>query len=306
MDFVFTDMDRDDLEFFATDEETTCHCLQVAPLGDGHAAILFLLSDPDYAQTASLVFVTRDFAPETSELRLGNESWLMSLTRTGTDTLHALEATTFVWTFADGAWTRAKVAEKSLRRVWGDPSGTAVAVGAAGTSLVHGDGAWTALPVLTACQYFDVGGDAAASIYACGNQGSLHRLTDGAWRAVELNRADQFRGLDVAPDGSVRLAGDRGACLRVIDDEIREIDGGDAAFLSVRSFDGQVFWGTPAGIYLEEGDALRPFAKMGGVWDMRSDAGYLFAAAGSRAYRFDGTDWKTLGVRYEDGSFRLV
>lgn len=298
-------MDRELLEIFALESDTAYQCIQVAPMRGGRAAILFLVSDPDFENTVSVVFVVDDFHPASAKRILLSDAWLMSLSATPSDELLALEATTRVWHFAGANWSRDKVSDISLRRIWAkDPNGP-IAVGSKGVALRFQGAAWHPIPPAAPIQYFDVHGTPRHGLFACGNQGSLHRLTDAGWQPVELHRHDQFRGVDVAPDGTIRLAGDSGVCLRVAGEEATELKAPDHTFFAVRSFKGRAYWGDEVGVSVEAADALQPFEDTGIGSDLRSDGDYLYVAGIDAAWRFDGKAWKKLTLVY-DNEFRLV
>lgn len=299
-------MDREELENFVDDGDTAVECLQVAPMGGGRVAILFLLSDSDYLTTISVIFVVDDFEPGKARGLLVSSEWLVALSASPSGELFALEATTWIWRYAGTDWTRDKISQKSLRQVWAaDPAG-AIAVGVEGTAYRLVGSVWQPVPPITEADYLDVHGHPKHGIYACGGMGSVHRLANDAWRPLELHRHDQFRGIDVAEDGAIRLAGDEGVCLRISNEEATEIEAqAGMTYLAVRTFKGKAYWGDETGVNIEKDDALLPFEDTEIASDLRTDEDYLYAAGTNAAWRFDGRTWKTLTLEYDNG-FRLV
>jgi hypothetical protein len=298
-------MDIEDLEGFALDGDTSFECIQIAPMGGGAAAILFLLSDADYSTTVSVVFVVKNFDPSTARCILLTTEWLMALSATKSGKLYALEATTWIWRYSGADWTRDKVSQKSLRQVWAkDPDGP-ITVGADGVAYRLEGALWQPIRPIHIAEYFDVHADPSHGMYACGQQGAVHRLTAAGWQPVELHRHDQFRGIEVATDGTIRVAGDDGACLRVINDEVIELTSSATTHFAVRSFKGNTYWGDELGVNIERGDILEPFADTEIASDLRTDGSHLYVAGTDTAWRFDGKNWKTLTLDYEEG-LRLV
>ncbi len=299
------DMDRTDLAIFATDESTSCECLQVAPMGGNRAAILYLLADPDYTTTVSLIFLVQDFDADSADNTVMTDEWLMSLTAAPSGQLFALEATNRIWRRDQTQWTQERISDHSLRKLWGGAPGGPLVVGSDGMAYRYNGARWQAISPLAPVQYFDVHGNAKHGIHACGEQGTLHRLAGATWQPQELNRGERFRGIDVAPDGTIRLAGDDSLCLRVADEEMTEIEASETTYFAVRSFKGKVYWGDEAGVYVETGDEMDPYEETGIAWDMQTDDNFLYVAGTDTAWRFDGEDWKTLTLIFDRG-FRLV
>lgn len=298
-------MDQSELEAFAHDSETTCECLQVVPMGGGRAAMLFLLADPDYVTTVSVVFVTDGFTPEGSRQVLLTAEWLTSLSAAPSGELFALEATTTIWRMRGAEWTRDTIAEIDQRRVWAKAPGGPIAIGANGTAYRLDGQVWQPVPPIGDSQYFDAHALPGLPVHACGDWGTLHRLESDGWHPIETNCGERFRGLDVAADGTIRLAGDNGVCLRLRQGEAVRLAGSDLTCFAVRSFRDRVYWGDEAGLYIEEGDDIIPFAGTDIVYDLRTDNDFLYLASVGTAWRFDGDSWKTLTLIY-DGGFRLV
>lgn len=298
-------MDQSELDAFVTDEDTSCACLQVVPMGRGRAAMLFLLADPDYVTTVSVVFVTDGFTPEGARQVLVTSEWLMSLSATPSGELFALEATTTIWRLRGAEWTRDNIAPTDLRRVWAKAPEGPIAVGADGTAWRLVGQLWQPVPPIDDNQYFDAHARPGLPIHACGDWGALHRLENGGWQPIETNCGDRFRGLDVAFDATIRLAGDDGLCLRLRRGEAVALTGTDMTCFAVRSFKGNAYWGDEAGLYIETGDEIVPFAGTDIVYDLRTDEEFLYLAGAGTAWRFDGDSWKTLRLIHE-GGFRLV
>jgi hypothetical protein len=295
-------MDKEDLEGFATDSDTDIECLQIAPLGGGKAAILFLLSDADYVTTVSVIFIVDDFNPKTARGFLVTSEWLMSLSASPSGELFALEATTWIWRNADANWTRDKVSEKSLRQVWAEDSGGPIAVGTDGVAYRLAGSRWQPITPLESSEYLDVHGHPKHGIYACGEMGTIHQLVGTGWRPLDVHRHDRFRGIDIAPDGKIRVAGDDGVCLRIADEEVAQIEAAaDMTYLAVRNFKGKTYWGDEAGLNIEVAGALEPFKDTGIASDLRSDGEFLYVAGIDTAWRFDGSKWKTLTLVYDEG-----
>ncbi|MBZ9661765.1 hypothetical protein LB523_22200 [Mesorhizobium sp. ESP-6-4] len=299
-------MDKEDLEGFATDPDTDIECLQVAPLSGNKVAILFLLSDADYVTTVSVIFVVENFDPKKSRGALVTSEWLMALSAAPSGELFALEATTWIWRYAGTTWTRDKVSDKSLRQVWAEDAGGPITVGTDGVAFRLVGPRWQAITPLGSNEYLDIHGHRKHGIYACGEMGTLHRLMGAGWQSLETHRHDQLRGIDVAPDGKIRVAGDDGVCLRIANDEITEITAtADMTYLSVRTFNGNAYWGDEAGLNIEKANALLPFEDTGIASDLRTDGEFLYVAGIDTAWRFDGRRWKTLTLVYDDG-LRLI
>ncbi|MBE1710986.1 hypothetical protein BFX40_28645 [Mesorhizobium sp. SEMIA 3007] len=297
-------MDSEDLEIFAGSDDTSYECLQIAPMGNGRCAILFLLSDPDYASTISVVFVVDDFNPASARGILLTEDWLMSLTCSPSGELFALEATVWIWRYDGKEWRRTKISEIDLRRVWAKADVGPLVVGSEGRSYLLSGDRWIRLKGLPPVQFFDLHGDSKNGIHTCGEDGSLFKLVGQTWRPLELHRGDQFRGLDVAPDGSIRLAGDNGVCLQITTEEIVELETSGLTHFAVRSFHGKAYWGDEAGVYVQKGRVLDPLLDTEIGSDLRADHQFLYCAGADTAWRFDGKEWKTLTLVY-DGGFRL-
>jgi hypothetical protein len=267
------------------------------------AAILFLVADPDFVNTVSLVFETEDFAPDRTRNLLVTGEWLMSLSASRNADLFALQATTVAWRHSRDGWFREDLGEISQRRFWAGPADRLLSVGARGSALQYDGFRWNPLAVEADVQYFDVHGHPDHGVFACGEPGALHRLSDDRWRPVELNRGDRFRGIDVAPDGTVRLASDDGVCIRVADGEITELKAPDMTFFSVRRYRDRYFWGAETGVFVEQANELVPFRETGFASDLRSDGDFLYVAGAGTAWRFDGAEWKVLTLRYDAGFF---
>ena len=299
------DMDQEFLSVFAGTRTTSFACIQIAPSTSNEAAILFMLSDPDYFTTVSVIFVVEDFTPASARNILVSDEWLMSLSATPSDELFALEATTRIWRFTDTGWSRTRVSEESLRRIWAKHPDGPIVVGSKGVAYRLRGGAWQPITPVAPIQYFDAHGGRRRGLFACGSEGGVHRLVGSGWETVELHRHDQFRGLDVASDGTIRLAGDAGVCLRVANEEVTELEGSEFTYFAVRGFKGSTYWGDETQVYVEEGDRLEPFKDTGIALDLRTDGERLYVVGVDTAWRFDGTAWKTLTLIY-DGGFRLV
>lgn len=299
-------MDKEELENFIDDDDTAVECLQVAPMGGGRVAILFLLSDSDYVTTVSVVFVVDDFDPAKARGILLTSEWLMALSASPAGELFALEATTWIWRYAGAEWSRDKVSQKSLRQVWAGDAAGPLAVGAGGVGYRLVGSVWQPIPPIVSTQYFDIHGHPKHGIYACGEMGAVHRLAGAGWQPLELHRHDQLRGIDVAPDGTIRVAGDDGVCLRIADEEVTELEADDGmTYLAVRTFQGKAYWGDETGVNIEDGDAILPFENTEIGSDLRSDGDYLYVAGTDTAWRFDGKEWKTLTLGYDNG-FQLT
>jgi hypothetical protein len=297
-------MDNEELEAFLSEETTTCECLQVAPMGNGRAAILYLLSDVDFVTTLSVIYVVDDFEPLRAVQVLFTSEWLMSLSASPTGELFALEATTWIWRYAGQNWARDRVSQQSMRRVWAKGP-ESVVVGSDGLAYRLTGQIWQPIPPIAQIQYYDVHGYSANAVYACGDQGALHRLGQSGWQPVETYQGERFRGLDVAADGTIRLAGDDGLCLRIAGDEAVKLEGTELTCFAVRTFKGNAYWGDEAGLYIERGDVIEPFEGTDIASDLRTDTDFLYVAGTDTAWRFDGANWKTLTLIYESG-FRLV
>lgn len=297
-------MDNEELDAFLSEETTTCECLQVAPMGSGRVAMLFLLSDDAFVTTLSVIYIVDDFEPLRAVQVLLTSEWLMSLSASPAGELFALEATTWIWRYAGQNWARDQVSQKSMRRVWAEwPEG--VVVGGDGLAYRLAGHIWQPIPPIAQVQYYDIHGYSPTSVYACGDQGALHRLGQSGWQTVETYRGERFRGLDVAADGTIRLAGDNGLCLRIEGDEAITLEGTDLTCFAVRTFKGNAYWGDEAGLYIERGNVIEPFEGTDIASDLRTDKDFLYVAGTDTAWRFDGKNWKTLTLIY-NGGFRLV
>ncbi|RWP28897.1 hypothetical protein [Mesorhizobium sp.] len=299
-------MDKEDLEGFATDPDTDIECLQVAPMGGAKVAILFLLSDADYATTVSVIFIVDNFDPKTARGILVTTEWLMALSAAPSGELFALEATTWIWRHAGTDWTRDKVSQKSLRQVWAEDSGGPIAVGTDGVAYRLVRSQWQPIAPLGSTEYLDVHGHPKHGIYACGEMGTIHQLVGTGWQPLEVHRHDRLRGIDVAPDGKIRVAGDEGVCLRIMNEEVTEIAATtEMTYLAVRTFKGRAYWGDEAGVNVETADALQNFEDTGIASDLRTDGEFLYVAGIDTAWRFDSHRWKRLTLVYDHG-LRLV
>lgn len=299
---MVNEMDKEELENFIDDEDTAVECIQVAPMGGGKVAILFLLSDSDYVTTVSVVFVVDDFDPKRARGVLLTSEWLMALSASPSAELFALEATTWIWRYRGADWTRDKVSQKSLRQVWAADAGGAITVGADGVGYRLVGSVWQPIQPIIATQYFDIHGHSSHGIHACGQMGVVHRLTGTGWQPLELHRHDQLRGIDVAADGTIRVAGDDGVCLRIVNEEITELEADESmTYLAVRTYNGKAYWGNEIGISIEDGNVLMPFENTEIGSDLRTDGDYLYVAGTDTAWRFDGKKWKTLTLGYNNG-----
>lgn len=298
-------MDKEDLEDFVNDEDTSVECLQVAPMGDGKVAILFLLSDDDYETTVSVIFIVDNFDPTTARGVLFTSEWLTSLSASPSGELFALEATVWIWRYAGAGWTRDRIGDQSMRQVWAADPGGAITVGAEGAAYRQVGSGWQPITPISNDEYMDIHGHPKHGIYACGDMGVVHKLVGGTWQPLEVHRHDMFYGIDVAADGTIRVSGEDGVCLRIANEEVTEIEPVTAlTHLAVRTYKGKGYWGDEVGINIENGDALAAFEDTGIASDLRSDGDFLYAAGIDAAWRFDGKEWKTLTLVYEDG-FRL-
>ncbi|MGB8815320.1 MAG: hypothetical protein WCC57_19250 [Paracoccaceae bacterium] len=298
-------MDKEDLEGFALDGDTSVECIQIAPMGNGKAAILFVLSDADYVTVVSVIFVVENFDPATAREVLLTSEWLMALSAAPSGELYALEATTWIWRYAGDVWSRDKVSEKSLRQVWAKNAGGPITVGVDGIAYRLEGSVWQPISPIQSVDYLDVHAHPLHGLYVCGDLGAVHRLSATGWQPLELHRHDRFHGIEVAPDGAIRVAGDDGVCLRIANDEVTEIKTAKMTHFAVRSFKGKTYWGNEIGITVEKGDVLEPFEDTEIASDLRTDGSYLYAAGTDTAWRFDSEKWKTLTLVYDDG-FRLV
>jgi hypothetical protein len=298
-------MDAEDLEYFATAEDTEIECLQVAPLAGNSCAILFLLTGPQFAATVSVIFIVDGFRPEAARGVLYTEEWLMSLSASPAGELFALEATKWIWRLAGETWTRDRVSDSDFRTVWAkDPAGP-LAVGDDGSAVRLSGETWTQIPSITKSAYNDVHGRPKNGLFAVGDFGTLHRLDDNRWQPVELHRQENLRGVEVAPDGTIRIAGDDGTCLRVSESEVIELENSGYTYFAVRTLKGKIYWGDEAGVYIEKGNRLEFLQDTGIASDMRTDGEYLYVAGIDAAWRFDGIRWSSLRLVYRDG-LRLV
>lgn len=299
-------MDKEDLEDFVNDEDTALECLQIAPMGNGRVAILFMLSDSDYVTTVSVIFIVDDFDAKTAKGVLVTSEWLMALSASPTGELFALEATAWIWRYAGVEWTRDKITTKNLRTVWAEDAAGPIAVGEDGFAYRLTKGTWQLIPPIDTATYTDVKGDPKHGVYACGQRGIVHRLSASGWQPVELHRHDDLNSIDVSADGTIRVAGDDGICLRIANDELIELEAdAEMTYLAVKSFAGKAYWGDEVGVNTEDGDAIVPFEDTEIASDLRSDGDYLYAAGTDSAWRFDGKKWKSLALSYDDG-FRLI
>jgi hypothetical protein len=299
-------MDREDLENFIDDGDTAVECLQIAPLGGGKVAILFLLSDSDYVTTVSVIFIVDDFNPKKVQVVLATKEWLMTLSASPSGELFALEATTWIWRYAGADWTRDKVGETGLRQVWAEDAGGPIAVGADGVAYRLVGQNWQPIEPIGTAQYTDVNGHPKHGIFACGEMGTLHRLSGTGWQTVELHRHDHLLGIDVAANGDIRVAGENGVCLRIANDEVTEIEANDElTYLAVRTYRDRAYWGDELGVNIEDGAALAAFEDTEIASDMRSDGEFLYVAGTDSAWRFDGKQWKSLTFGYDNG-FQLT
>ena len=300
-------MDKEELEDFVEDEDTSIECLQVAPMGNGKVAILFLLADSDYDTTVSVIFVVDDFNPKTAKGVLFTSEWLTSLSASPSGELFALEATIWIWRYGGKQWTRDQVGTESFRQVWAaDPGGTMMVGSAGGAVRLVGDD-WLPITPITQAEYLDIHGDAKHGIWVCGKSGSVHKLAGSTWQPLELHRQELFYGIDVASDGAIRVAGEDGTCLRIVNEEAIELEPTDATtHLAVRSFNGKAYWGDEGGIGVEKGNAIVPLeVETGTASDIRTDGDYLYVAGTDSAWRFDGKKWKSLSLEYDNG-FKLA
>jgi hypothetical protein len=299
-------MTKDELEDFIDDDDTTIECIQVAPMGGGKVAILYLLSNSDYDPTVSVIFVVDDFNPKTAKGVLVTSEWLTSLSASPSGELFALEATVWVWRYAGSEWTRDRVGDVSFRQVWAaGPSGPMMA-GSEGVAVRLVGTDWQRITPINDVEYMDLHGDASNGIWVCGDSGSVHKLAGSTWQALELHRQDHFYGIDVAGDGTIRVAGGDGVCLRIANEEVIEIEPADSTtHLAVRTFKGKAYWGDEGGLGVEEGDKIALLdVDIGTASDLRTDGEFLYVA-GVDAWRFDGKTWKSLALEYRNG-FRLV
>lgn len=299
-------MDKEDLENFINDDDTAMECVQVAPMGDGKVAILFVLSDSDYVTTVSVIFIVEDFDPKRARGILVSSEWMMALSASPTGELFALEATTWIWRYAGTNWTRDKVSTTNLRTVWAEDAGGPIAVGEEGAAYRLVGQTWQPIAPIGTATYNDVNGHPKVGVYACGEMGAVHKLTGTSWQPIELHRHDHFQAIDVAESGTIRVGGEDGVCLRVANDEVTELEADpEMTYLSVRTYGGKAYWGDEVGVNIEDVDAIAQFEDTEIASDLRSDGKYLYAAGTDSAWRFDGKKWKSLALAYDNG-FELI
>lgn len=299
----------EELQFFATDEETQFECIQIAPLSGNRSALLFFLSDNDYVTTYSLIFEVTDFRADSARILLATDDWLMSLTSHMFEDLLALEATTRVWDRTTEDWNRSQVAPPNMRRIWGCNTAQPFLIGTDGQTLQRDTGGiWQQIKPDLAVQLFDIHGLKSDKIYCCGDLGALQRLYPDGWRAVDLERHESFRGIDVANDGTIRLAGHDGVCLEVRNEsEVIELASPATPFFSARGFQGKYYWGDAQGVFVQKGNLLEPFYDTGFAYDLRTDGTHLYCVGTDTAWRFDGAAWKNLRLIYDETTgFGLV
>ena len=297
-----------EIEVLVDSEGTGFECVQIAPLSGERCAILFVVSDPDYVETYSIIFELENFAPETAKDILLDDKWLMSLTGRKVTELAALEATTHVMDWHQNNWNEAKISKTDLQRLWQAQDGRCFAIGSDGHSLVRDAGTWSAIKPGSVHQLHDIGGNASGDIYCCGSEGTVQRLNDNSWEVIDLHRTDLFRGIHVAADGTIRLAAGGGTCLEVRNlDEIIALNAPETTFFSVAEFKGSVYWGDEAGVYIQSGLDILPLYDTGFAFDLRCNDDYMYCVGTDRAWRFDGEAWLSLRLIFEDDvGFELV
>jgi hypothetical protein len=296
----------DDMRKVMSDPQHHLNCMQVAPYGDGRAAVLFETGTIDHAIAYSLIWQTTDFTPETTTRLLLVDDWLVSLTGGLPQGLHALEVGRTVWSLSDADWASEKVASAMMNRLW-QHQGEIYLFGHKGRCWrKSGSAEWVEIPSSGRSAIMDMHASPTGDVWAVGSNGLFQHLTSSGWVRQDLGLNLDFRGLHVASRNEQRIAGDDGFCARVKDGELIDLDNPGSTFFAVCQFQGVFYWGdSDFGIYKESGDKLEPFFGTDLGYDLRADDKYLYVVGTDRAWRFDGENWRFLRMKYDDG-FRIV
>jgi len=302
------DVDLLEIEVLVDSDGTSFECVQIAPLPDDRCAVLFCIADPDYIETFSIIFLIDGFDPAKAETILLNAEWLMSLVATDAKHFLSLEATTRIWRNEGQSWSDTKISNIDLQRIWVAPDDRVFAIGRNGHSMVLVDGTWQAIKAGSPHQLHDISGANGVGIFSCGSEGTLQRLTDDGWEVIDLCRSDLFRGVCVSMDGTLRLAAGNGVCLEVRNlEEVVLLDAPATTFFTVAEYKGDYYWGDEAGVYIQDERSIKPLYDTGFAFDFRTDSDYLYCVGTDRAWRFDGENWLSLRLIFEDDlGFSLV
>ncbi|RWO01968.1 hypothetical protein [Mesorhizobium sp.] len=297
----------DDIETILRDPRYHAQCMQIAPFGRDHCALLFELGTQDHDLAYSVVFEVSSFAPGTQSQTLKLDEWLISLTSPSLTNLFALEVGRVIWRYSNGGWTSQKVTKNLMQRVWSYNDDLTLLVGDDGQSWAFDGNTWSALKADRRHRLRDVHGPRRDLIHCVGQLGTLQRLADNGWQAINLPIENDLWGVFVTPDGVVRACGNDGTCIRVVNEEMVELEAPKSRFFCVHQFQGEIYWGdSEYGIYRERGNQLVQFHPAGTGWDMRSDAEYLYLVGGGIAWRFDGKKWNSLQLDYDGSDLRLI
>lgn len=288
------------------DPEAQIECVQIAPFDRNRCFILFECGTVDHELAQSFIFRVDDFNPQLTESSFVLDDWMISLTCAPGQALHALEVGRTVWSRKDADWSSAVVADTTMKRLWSLAPDATFLVGSDGKAYRFDGAVWRAIPPNCVGCLYDIHGTDMHSIVAVGGGGSAQRLKGSAWSRIDLPFQTEIRAVNVSRDGAIRLAGEDGLCMRLINEELVPFDAPATDLYSIAEFQDTIYWGDNAfGVYRETGGGLEEVFRTEFAFDMRSSRDYLYVAATDKAWRYDGTSWKSLRPVFEDG-WRLV
>lgn len=285
-------------------------CIQVAVTGTDQCAILFEMSDADHESTVSVVFLVDGFDPARARIVLLLHEWLGSLSASSLEDLSALEVGRDIWRGPpSGPWSRTQAADHYAERVWCFNRSTAFLVGEHGLATRFDGTAYVEIRPAGDALLFDIHGITSDAIFCVGAGGILQWLKGVAWEPIDLAMSHRLRCVDAtrAP-GLLHFGGDGGGAWELRDlAELVRLAAPDSYIFAVREFQGNVYWGdSHFGVWQQVGTTLQPFHETRMCYDLRCDDAFLYAVGTDMAWRFDGTSWRSLQLRYADGTFSLV
>lgn len=307
-------LERDTLtevvEAIIADPGHNFECIQIAVTGPDQCAILFEMGDAEHESTVSVVFLVDGFDPARARIVLLLNEWLTSLSATSLADLSALEVGRDIWRGPEGgAWARTPAADHFCLRTWCHAPVETFLIGEHGLSSRFDGGAFTAIQPGRDALLFDIHGVRPDAIFCVGAGGTLQWLQGNAWQPIDLAMSHRFRGIDATRGpGLLRFGGDNGLAFELRDlTDLVQLEAPDSYIFTVREFQGDVYWGdSHFGVWKQRGTALEPIHETRIAYDLRCDERFLYAVGTDMAWRFDGSEWRSLQLRFEAGTFTLV
>lgn len=203
---------------------------------------------------------------------------------------------------ADGIWTREVLDADFLRDAYIRALADAYVFGNSGEIFAWREGAWRVEVTPADEPILAMDGESAFELYAVGGNGVVLRRRERDWERIDTGVGVDFRGVRVVGT-DVYIAGERGiaGCLRGSEFLQFETDL-VSDFLSVCEHRGAVYFSDSSfGVTRLRGTALEPVAGLGYVYRLQSGREWMTATAGKFVYQYDGTAWRGVEVRYDDG-----